>query len=71
MAGRNPGRQQHRTPPLLGGADLLVDIETAEHRAHRNGFHVTAHALNRAKNALGWEMAGDVIKAGKASRDER
>lgn len=53
------------------GHGLLAHIEAAERRAHQDGFHVTAHALNRAKNALGWEMAGDVEQAGRASRDER
>lgn len=53
------------------GHGLLQHIQDAETQAHRDGFHVTAHALNRAKNALGWEMAGDVKQAGAASRDER
>lgn len=50
------------------GSGLLAHIEAAEQQAHRDGFHVTAHALNRAKNALGWEIAGDVEQAGRASR---
>lgn len=53
------------------GSGLLSHIEAAERQAHADGFHVTAHALNRAKNALGWEMAGEIELAGKASRDER
>jgi len=52
-------------------ADLLTRIGNAEIDAHRLGFHVAGHALNRAKNALGWELAGDVEQAGKAGRDER
>ncbi|HEX5244078.1 MAG TPA: hypothetical protein VFW23_12510 [Tepidisphaeraceae bacterium] len=51
--------------------NLLRDLQDIQSRAHRLGMHVTAHALNRAMNALGWEIAGDVEKAGKASRDER
>jgi len=51
--------------------NLLRDIQDIEDRAHRLGMTVTAHAINRAKNALGWEIAGDVVRAGKASRDER
>lgn len=53
------------------GSGLLAHIEAAEHQAHRDGFHVTAHALNRAKNACGWEIAGNVEQAGRAARDER
>lgn len=56
---------------VANGSGLLAHIEAAEQQAHRDGFHVTAHALNRAKNALGWEIAGDVERAWKASRDER
>jgi hypothetical protein len=51
--------------------DLVAEIEAAEQRAHHLGLHVTAHALNRAKNALGWEIAGDITRAGMAARDER
>lgn len=46
---------------------LIQDIQTLESLAHARGLHVTAHALNRAKNALGWEIAGDIEQAGKAS----
>lgn len=50
---------------------LVAAIEAAEQQAHRDGFHVTAHALNRAKNAYGWEAAGDVERAGEAARGQR
>ena len=56
---------------VASGSGLLAHIEAAEQQAHRDGFHVTAHALNRAKNACGWEIAGDTVRAGKAVRDER
>lgn len=49
---------------------LLQELQEIETRAHRLGLHVTAHALNRAKNALGWEIAGNVEEAGKAARGE-
>ena len=55
-------------PKDMEACRLLVgDIQALESRAHRLGVHVSAHALNRAKNALGWEMAGDIDQAGKAS----
>lgn len=50
---------------------LVAEVEDLEQRSHSLGMHVTAHALNRAKNALVWEIAGNVEMAGKASRDER
>jgi hypothetical protein len=53
------------------GSGLLAAIDAAERQAHRDGFHVTAHALNRAKNACGWEIAGNIEQAGRAARDER
>lgn len=51
--------------------NLLAEIAACEQRAHQCGMLVTAHSLNRAKNALGWEMQGNVLEAGRASRDER
>lgn len=51
--------------------NLVQDLQELEHRSYGCGLYVTAHALNRAKNAAGWETAGDVEQAGKASRDER
>ncbi|HLL28509.1 MAG TPA: hypothetical protein VKT73_12775 [Xanthobacteraceae bacterium] len=53
------------------GLNLATKIQAIEHEAHQLGAHVTAHALNRAKNALGYEMAGDTVMAGKAMRGER
>lgn len=54
-----------------GRRNMLQDLEELEQRAHHLGMSVTAHAVNRAKNTLGWEIAGDVERAGMASRDER
>lgn len=50
--------------------NMVQEIQDIETRAHGLGMHVTAHALNRAKNALGWELAGDIVQAGKAARGE-
>lgn len=50
---------------------LISKIAAAEQAAHKCGMHVTAHALNRAKNAAGWEIDGNTEEAGRASRDER
>lgn len=50
---------------------LLEDIQLLETRAHHLGLTVTGHALNNAKNAAGWEMAGNIELAGKAARGER
>lgn len=46
---------------------LVADIQTLESFAHARGLHVTAHALNRAKNTMGWEMQGNVDDAAKAA----
>jgi hypothetical protein len=51
--------------------NLVQDVQEIEDRARALGLHVTAHAINRAKNALGWEIAGNIEQAGKASRGER
>jgi hypothetical protein len=50
---------------------LGLEIEELEQRAHRLGMRVTARALNQAKNALGWERAGNILAAGKAARGGR
>lgn len=50
---------------------LLEDILMLELHAGRLGMHVTARALNQARNALGWEMAGDILAAGRAARGQR
>lgn len=47
---------------------LLQEIERLERQAFTIGSHITGHALNRAKNALGWEMAGDIEQAAEAAR---
>lgn len=50
---------------------LVNDIQALESRAHRLGLQVAGHTLNRAKNAVGWEMAGDVVQAGLAANSTR
>ncbi len=52
---------------LASAQNMIQEIQELESRAHDLGMHVTAHALNRAKNALGWEISGNVEQAGKAS----
>jgi hypothetical protein len=58
-------------PDISASQQLLSEIEALEQEANRIGAYVTARTLNQAKNALGWEMAGDVLMAGKISRGER
>ena len=68
---RRLGKRGAAAVVRAGRENLLQDLQEIESRAHHLGLHVTAHALNRVKNALGWELAGDIERAGKASRDER
>lgn len=49
---------------------LVQDLQEVESRAHGLGMHVTARALNRAKNAAGWEIAGNIDEAARAARKE-
>lgn len=60
-----------RRKQTASGQAIAATIQALELRAHRAGLTVTAHALNNAKNAIGWEMAGDLLSAGRASRGER
>lgn len=69
--GGYPVHAEVKTQTRRAHDDLVLAIEDAEQRAHKLGLHVTGHALNRAKNALGWEVAGDVEQAGRAARGER
>lgn len=50
---------------------LLAQLQSLETEAHKIGMTATAHAINNAKNACGWEMAGNIVMAGKASRGQR
>lgn len=50
---------------------ILSEIQRLENECHQVGMTVTAHALNHAKNALGWETAGETELAGMAARGER
>jgi hypothetical protein len=48
--------------------NLAREIDNLQNRAHEIGLHITGHALNRAKNACGWEFAGNSEQAVKATR---
>lgn len=46
---------------------LLRDLTTLEMRANALHLFPAARALNNAKNAIGWQIAGDIEQADKAS----
>lgn len=46
---------------------LLQDILKLEMRANALGLFPAARALNNAKNALGWQLAGNIEKADEAA----
>jgi len=52
-------------------AGLVLAIQNLQTTAHGCGMIITAHALNRAMNAAGWEQAGDVDEAAQAAKGER
>lgn len=51
--------------------EVLAEIEAVERKAHAAGLTITAHTLNNAKNAAGWEMAGELEHAAAASKGIR
>jgi hypothetical protein len=55
----------------IASMEIIATVQDLETRAHAAGLHVTGHALNNAKNTVGWESAGNVIAAGLASRGRR
>lgn len=46
---------------------LLRDLTALEMRANKLGLYPAARALNNAKNAIGWQIAGNIDEADKAS----
>lgn len=46
---------------------LLRDLTALEMRANKLGLFPAARALNNAKNAIGWQLAGNIAEADKAS----
>jgi hypothetical protein len=50
---------------------LMQQISEMESHAHALGMIITARGLNNAKNACGWEIAGNTDAADKATRGER
>ena len=45
--------------------DLITILEEAENKARRAGLFISMRAINAAKNALGWEYAGNTDMAVK------
>lgn len=60
-----------KTYVLKTGTDdpqlLLRDLTALEMRANALGLFPAARALNNAKNAIGWQIAGNIAEADKAS----
>lgn len=48
-------------------SQLLLDIDALERRANALGLFPAARALNNAKNAAGWQLAGNISEADAAS----
>jgi hypothetical protein len=46
---------------------LLRDLTALEMRANALGLFPAARAMNNAKNAIGWQIAGDIAQADAAS----
>lgn len=46
---------------------LLRDLLALEMRANALGLFPAARALNNAKNAIGWQISGNIEEADKAS----
>jgi len=46
---------------------LMRDLIAIEMRANALGLYPAARALNNAKNAIGWQLAGNLEQADRAS----
>lgn len=51
--------------------EIIAELTRLEDRLYRAKRPISARAINRAKNAFGWESVGDIDMAAKAAlRDE-
>lgn len=48
--------------------ELILEIDALERKANSLGLYPAARALNNAKNAAGWQLAGNLEKANDASK---
>jgi hypothetical protein len=48
--------------------DLTKMVSALEYAAARRGLYLTVHALNKVKEVLKWELAGDREKALEAQK---
>ena len=55
----------------VAAIDLVQKLQALEQEAYRLNLFITARSINNAKNALGWEMAGNRTRADMAIRGER
>lgn len=46
---------------------ILQDVQALETRANALGLYPAARALNNAKNAIGWQLAGNIQRADEAA----
>ena len=56
------------TDNVISEEDLAKTIDALDYAAARRGLYLTVHALNRAREVLRWESAGDREKALSANR---
>ncbi len=65
------GRHMTKTYIISANTDdpqmLLRDLTALEMRANAMGLFPAARALNNAKNAIGWQMAGNIAEADAAA----
>jgi hypothetical protein len=54
--------------PAISDEDIAKTVAALEYAAAKRGLYLTVHALNRAREVLRWESAGDREKALSANR---
>jgi hypothetical protein len=59
--------RRDRDAALVG---IVQELQRLESLAHAHQLLVTAQAINNAKNACGWERAGNITAAARAARGE-
>jgi hypothetical protein len=51
--------------------EVVTSLTALEYAAARRGLYLTVHALNKVREVLKWELAGDREKALEATKPTR
>jgi hypothetical protein len=71
---RDPGRREVKLTPRQRNSRaqaLIAKIQECESECHAIGFTRSAHAVNAAKNAIGWDYDDAISRAALEQHKEK